>query len=125
MTKKCTRDNPIGITGYDISTWAALPGWQKLAQTLNEVVLQARAADLQGNQDDLAVVLDHLARGIAYMDCCSQCQRAALDGPFVDTRAAPYATEVSERGVVGKYRCVNGHHWKCGYSIDAPCLGIA
>lgn len=113
-----TDDNPTGITDYDISPWARLPKWQDLSQLLNELVLDARRP--AGNQDDLAEAVGHLARGIAYMDCCTECARWDEDtDQYIDTSAAPYATAIEDGWLYGRYRCRNGHEWTCGYAVDA------
>lgn len=112
-----TKTNPTGITNYDISTFARLPGWQQLAQALNAVALAAGKAEIGGGQDALTKAVGHLARGVAFMDCCQDCERRlSPDGPYVDTSAAPYATDIEDGWLRGRYRCANGHEWTCGYS---------
>jgi len=119
MTKTCTANNPIGITDYNIEEWASLPGWQTLTQALNTVINEARDAGIPGNQDQLAATLNHLARGVAYMDCCPHCERST-DDTYVDTAAAPYNTTIKDNWVSGKYMCAKRHRWTCGYSISSP-----
>ena len=118
MSRKCTKANPIGITNYNVERWAQLPSWQALTQQLNNVALEAVREHIPGDQDTLAAILNHLARGIGFMDCCPECERAD-SGAWVDTSAAPYATEVADGWVSGKYLCARGHRWTCGYSLRA------
>lgn len=123
----CTNANPMGITDYDIAQFAQLPGWQKLAQALNDVALQAaetlppsRRGDRLRGQDRLVDAVGHLARGIAYMDCCPDCERKIANGVYVNTGSAPYVTEIKDGWLQGWYRCEQGHEWTCGYSLLAP-----
>jgi hypothetical protein len=127
MTKtNCTAANPTGITNYNIEFFARLPEWQSLAQALNNYVLAANAAehtysddDSIDGQDALAAAAGHLARGIAFMDCCARCEDAAYDagGMVTDTSAAPYATHIEDGWLLGSYRCARGHEWTCNYSL--------
>ncbi len=119
----CTRSNPLGLSEYNIAHFAALPQWQKLAQALNDVALAANDAGVRGGQDDLVEAVGHLARGIGYMDCCSECERRQ-GNDYVDTSAAPYKTEIHGGSVLGHYRCGNGHEWFCWYSLRLPELMI-
>ena len=118
-----TAKNPVGITSYNVEQWARLPIWQRLTQVLNSLTLDARDADIRGNQDALAKMLDHLARGIAYMDCCRECRTwNDAEDTWVDTSVAPYAVTLDGGWVLGKYICTQGHRWTCNYAISAPSL---
>ena len=111
-------DNPVGIHDYWIPNWAQIPKWQKLAQLLNEIALEAHEFGVTGNQDVFSSAVDCLVRGIAYMDSCSECQEV---DEYADTSAAPYRVSVGDDGwLEGKYMCHRGHKWKCWYSVHHP-----
>lgn len=114
-------DNPTGITNYDISRFAALPEWQHLAQALNMVALAGNAAGIGGGQDALVDAVGHLARGVAFMDCCPKCERIT-DDTIVDTGAAPFATDIDGHWIRGRYRCAQGHQWTCNHTLTFPAL---
>jgi hypothetical protein len=120
MTASTVTDtNPTGITNYNISRYAQLPEWQHLAQALNTVALAANRANIPGGQDDLVNAVAHLARGIAFMDCCEQCENSVDDDAgFVDTSTAPYATTIDGDWLHGRYRCWQGHEWTCGHALN-------
>lgn len=118
-----TKNNPLGLSDYDIGQFAVLPEWQKLAQALNYFALAANHSGvlIPGGQDALVEAVSHLARGIGYMDCCNVCERGTSDD-WVDTSAAPYRTRIEGGSVCGYYRCGAGHEWICWYSLRLPEL---
>lgn len=119
MTSTRTKTaNPTGIQNYDVSQFARLPGWQRLSHALNDFVVRMARTDVECSQDDIAKAVAHLARGIAFMDCCSVCERFNDTGEFIDTSAAPYATTIGDGWLRGRYRCAAGHEWTCGYALD-------
>jgi len=119
MPTNITDANPTGITDYNIHRFAQLPEWQHLAQAINTVVLAANRARIPGDEDDFVEAIAHLARGVAFMDCCEQCENSLDDDAgFVDTSAAPYTTTIDGGWLHGRYRCWQGHEWTCGYALD-------
>lgn len=71
-------------------------------------------------QDGFVEAVGHLARGIAYMDCCSECDRFTdTNDPdtFINTSAAPCITIIEDGWLQGVYVCAEGHQWNCGYSL--------
>lgn len=118
-----SRTNPLGLTDYNVSEFARLPEWQKLAQALNTVALAASHADLKirGGQDALVEAVGHIARGVGYMDCCPECERRD-QGEWVDTSTAPYKTTIHGGSVSCMYLCGEGHEWNCWYSLRLPEL---
>jgi hypothetical protein len=65
-------------------------------------------------QDGLAETVGQLAQAIAFMDCCDKC------GVNADAMTPPYAADVGDGWLHGRYRCVHGHEWTCDYSLDFP-----
>lgn len=119
MTTRPNKTNPTGITNYKIPAGlAALPEWQDLAQAMNRCAL---AADGTGvTQSEWIDAVQNLASGVAFMDCCSTCERRNDAGELVDTSAAPATTEIEGRWMRGTYICRHGHVWRCGYSVTFP-----
>jgi predicted GIY-YIG superfamily endonuclease len=107
-------ENPVGIRDYWIGDWTRIPQWQKLAQLLNDIALEAYEYNIQGNQDNFSSAVDCLIRGIAYMDCCPECEEISNG---TDTSAAPYVVSIEDGWLEGKYMCCRGHKWKCWHSI--------
>lgn len=122
MTTRPSKNNPTGITSYEIpSALAELPEWQDLAQAMNRCALAG--GDLGVTQTQWIAAVRNLASGISFMDCCPECDRQDLDvvdGQFIDTSAAPAITEVTDNWVRGGYVCRNGHTWRCGYGLTSP-----
>ena len=115
IKRTCTEINPAGVTSFNIERWAKLPSWGKLVAVLNDMTTESRKAGIEGDQDDFAAVVDHLAHALFFSDCCSDC-----GGDWPETVTAPCAIDIDGSWVTGKYLCVSGHRWTCGWSITAP-----
>lgn len=119
MTGHPSKNNPTGITNYEIpDDLATMPEWQELAQAMNRCALAGNGRGITQTQWIKAV--RNLASGIAFMDWCPQCPRTDSDGEFIDPSAAPAITEITDRWMRGIYTCRNGHIWRCGYSLGFP-----
>jgi hypothetical protein len=111
-----------GVRSFDHSHIARYPSYPRLREVLSDLANEIAQARDAGEDEGMKIsewleVLRDAAMTAPYADMCEQCSD---EGRSVTSW--PYRAEVRDGWLHGYYRCPDGHHWTCGYSVSAPWL---